>query len=323
MKMQIKKMSLLLCFCVTTFVIGCNKSTSEVDAISEETKTVVESEDSEMIASESESVEDDASNTISSSARFCGSSNVFGSGSLPFDLDTSNPGGGARLITITYNGNVLGCRKRTGTITIELLNAARWVEPGAMLKIKYNNFKVENVCRNKSVTLNGEKFMTNVSGGNHFSLSRGLSTTLNHKVRTGSAGLTATFTDSLGTKSANWNIARKTTITHTSSPSKFNYEVSGDTTINSKANTSSWGQTRFARSYQTTINQSIKANTFCKLWKPISGSITHYQGTVSSTLLYGLNFSGNPVTGNDCAGFFKVTYTLPSGSSVSKLIAYR
>ncbi|MFY8089715.1 MAG: hypothetical protein ACOVMI_00570 [Chitinophagaceae bacterium] len=324
MKKQFFKGYFLLICSFTLLMFSCKKTTSvEDEVVTEEVQMQVQSEDSEMMSSETESVDDDATNTASSSARFCGLGNILGGGSLSIDTDTSNPGGGVRTITINYNGRINGCRKRTGSITVELLNAPRWIEPGATLKVTFNNFKVENVCRNKSVTLNGQRFITNVNGGNHFKLQQGLVSSLVHKVRTGATGITATFTDSLGTKTANWNAAKTTTISYTSTPRKFNYEVVGDTTINTKANTEAWGTSRFSRSYQTVINNTIKSNTFCGLWRPTAGNVSHFVGTSNVQVAFGLNAMGNPVGLGDCAGFFKVTYTNASGVSSSRVLPYR
>lgn len=323
MQKQIFKSYFLLACTLSILMFSCKKSTSEENAVTEEVQMQTQSEDSEMMSSETESVDDDATNTASSSARFCGVGNILGGGALSFDNDTTNPSGGARTITITFNGRVNGCRKRTGSITVELVNATRWIEPGATLKLTFNNFKVENVCRNKSVEINGQRFITNVNGGNHFRLQQGLVSSLVHKVRTGSTGLTATFVDSLGTKTANWNTAKTTTITYSSTPRKFNYEVVGDTTINAKANTESWGNTRFARAYQTVINSTIKSNTFCGLWRPTAGNVTNFVGSSSVQVALGLNASGNPVGVGDCAGFFKVTFTNASGVSNTRVLPYR
>lgn len=324
MKKQTFKGYLLLACSLSILMFSCKKSTSvEDEVVTEEVQMQVQTEDSEMMSSETESADDDATNTVSSSARFCGPGNTLGGGSLSFDTDTTNPGGAARTITINFNGRVTGCRKRTGSITIELLNATRWTDVGATLKVSFNNFKVENTCRNKSVTLNGQRFITNVNGGNHFKLQQGLVSSLVHKVRTGSTGLTATFTDSLGTKTANWNAAKTTSITYSSTPRKFNYEVVGDTTINSKANTEAWGTTRFSRAYQTVINNAVKSNTFCGLWRPTAGNVTHYVGTANVQVALGLNAMGNPVGTGDCAGFFKSTYTNAAGVSVSRVLPYR
>jgi hypothetical protein len=323
MKKQLFAACFLLCTSFSTLLVSCSKSGADKDEVSIETQMQVQSEDSEMISSETEAVDDDAANTVSSSIRFCGVGNILNTGLLSTDTDTTNPEGGARTITISFNGRVNGCRKRTGSITVELINATRWIEPGATLKLTFNNFKVENVCRNRSVAITGQRFLTNVNGGNHFRLQQGLVNALMHKVRTGVNGLTATFVDSTGTKNANWNVAKTISITYTNMPRKFNYEVVGDTTINAKSNTEAWGNSRFGRSYQTVINNTIKSNTLCGLWRPTSGTVSHFIASSSVQVAFGLNVLGNPVGIGDCANFFKVTLTGASGTSNSRVLPYR
>lgn len=307
-------------------LFGCKKATQD-DVVSDEIQVQVQSDDAEMVSGETDAVDEDVNNAISANARFCGSGNVFGGSVMSSDADSTNPGNVANRLVITYNGTVFGCRKRTGSITIDLLYATRWIEPGATLKISFNNFKVENVCRNRSVTINGDRFITNVNGGNMFRLSQGLVSLLKHKVRNGSTGITATFTDSSGTKAANWNVAKTTSISFTP-PSggvvgKFNYEINGDTTINGKAKTEAWGTTRYGKAYQTVINSAIKANTLCRVFRPTAGSVTHTVGLLTVDVSLGLNASGNPVGAGDCATFFKVVWTNAAGVTTTKLIPYR
>jgi len=313
----------MLC-CFSLITISCKKNTANNDTlIDESTQARVQSEDATSVNGETESVDDDVNNTVASSARFCGLGNVFAIGNhLPPDADTSNPGNTANRIIITYNGTSIGCRKRTGTITIDLLNAPKWVETGAILKYTFTNFKVENICTNRSVKINGERYVTNVNGGNLVRLKAGLVPILKHKIRTGTIGLEATFTDSSGSRTAVWNVARLTTINYLTDNYYFN--AAGDTTINNKPATESWGTTRFGNPYQTVFASPIKSNTLCKLWKPTAGNVIHSVGNFNANVVFGLNASGNPVGLNDCATHYKVTWTLANGtSSTPQLIPYK
>lgn len=319
------KTALIIVCCFSFFSISCKKVTSDV-LVTDEVQASVQSEDDEMFQGESESADDDISSTLSSSARFCGPGNVFLGTTLmlPPDVDTSNPGNVANRMVFTFNGTVHGCRKRTGTITVDLLYATKWIEPGATLRIKFTNFKVEDVCKNRSVTINGERLNTNVNGGNLFRLSINQISMLRHRIRTGSIGIEATFTDSSGSKTAVWNVAKNKTTTFSVNPSKYNFEVSGDTTINGKINTAAWGTTRFGHSYQTVYTSSIKANTHCKVWRPTSGLVAHTVGSQTVQVVFGLNAQGNPVGPGDCATHFKVYWTNSATSvSNSRLKAYR
>lgn len=313
----------VICFSLVT--ISCKK-TSVNDAIVEEsTQARVQTDDATMVDGETESADDDVNNAAAASERFCGIGNVFNS---PFSLAdatiTTSAPGTASKITIVYNGNTnpnSPCRKRTGTIVIDLLNAPKWVEPGATLKYTFINFKVENTCTNRSVTINGERFVTNVKGGNLFRLHNNMVDSLQHRIRTGTIGLEATFTDSSGTKTAVWNVARSTTIKNIAAT--YFFTTTGDTTIGSYNNTESWGTTRFGSAYQTIFSGAVKANTNCKLWKPTAGEVIHHVGNFTSTVKFGLNAQGNPVGVGDCAGFFRVTWLLSNGNSSSALLAYK
>jgi hypothetical protein len=312
--------------CFSLIATSCKKNTSNNDAtVDESTQARVHSDDATTVSTETESVDDDVNNTVASSARFCGLGNVFGIGNhLPYDADTSNPGNTANRIIITYNGTTIGCRKRTGTVTIDLLNAPKWVEAGAILKYTFTNFKVENVCTNRSVRINGERYVTNVNGGNLVRLKAGLVPMLKHKIRTGVIGLEATFTDSSGSKTAVWNVARLTTITYATNNNSYYLDAAGDTTIANKPATESWGTTRFGNPYQTVFTAPVKANTFCRLWKPTAGVVTHSVGNYNALVEFGLNASGNPVGPNDCATHYRVTWTLANGTnSTPKLIEYK
>ncbi|MFY7965125.1 MAG: hypothetical protein ACOVO1_09530 [Chitinophagaceae bacterium] len=312
----------LMCSLVT---ISCKKTSNNDVIVEEATQARVQTDDAAMVDGETESADDDVNNVTAASERFCGPGNVFGS---PFNLAdatiTTSAPGTASKITIVYNGNTnpnSPCRKRTGTIIIDLLNAPKWVDPGATLKYTFINFKVENTCTNRSVTINGERFVTNVKGGNLFRLRNNLVDSLQHKIKTGSVGLEATFTDSSGTKTAVWNVARNTIIKNIGTT--YFFTSMGDTTIGNSINTESWGTTRFGSAYKTVFSSAVKANTNCKLWKPTAGEVVHYVGNFTSTVKLGLNALGNPVGLNDCAGYFRVTWMLSNGTNSSSLVPYK
>jgi hypothetical protein len=314
-----------LCFFVIALT-ACKKNTTTATVVEETTQAKVQSDDASIFAGETESADDDVNNAAATSERFCGVGNVY---NIPFTLldgTITLPTATSSKLYITYNGNNVGtCKKRTGTITIELVNGTRWVDVGAILKYTFINFKVENICTNRSIKINGERYVTNVSGGNLFKLRNGIITSLKHKIRTGSTGLQATFTDSTSNAlTAIWNIARLTTIEYDASNNRYYFNAAGDTTIYNKANTESWGTTRYGNSYQTVYSTSVKANTGCKLWRPTAGELIHYVNNTTISVKYGLNILGNPVGANDCAEYFKVNWLLANGTTGSSpLTPYR
>jgi len=325
MKIINLKAFFLMLFSITIFSISCKKKTTDVvNTLEEAIQARVQSDDATMLQGETQNVDDEVNNATSTSERFCGIGNIY---NVPFnlydaiiDLPTTNSG----KLTITYNGvvNSGDCKKRTGVITVELVKGVRWVDIGAILKYTFINFKVENICSNQSIKVNGERYITNVNGGNLFRLKNSAVTSLKHKVRTGLNGLDITFTDSSNiSRTAVWNVARISTIEFDSARNKYNFNSAGDTIINGKINTESWGTTRYGNPYITVFSIPVKANTFCKLWRPTSGEISHYVGNTTVTVKYGLNALGSPVGQNDCAGFFKVNWVLSNGISGSQPLA--
>lgn len=322
-KINLISAAMLIC-CVSFFNVSCKKNTaSDTTVVEESAQARVQSGDNEMISGETDAVDDNVNNAIANSERLCGAGNVF-SGS-PFTMPDATivfPTASSARLSINFNGNYVGgCKKRNGTIHVDLLQGKRWVDTGAVLKYTFVNFKVEDICRNRSVTINGERYVTNVSGGNLFRLKNNMIDSLIHKVRTGTLGLEATFTDSSGSKTAVWNIARRTVIRQ--EMGNYFFKVDGDTTVNGKDSTESWGTTRFGKAYQSVISNSIRANTVCYLWRPKSGEVQHFVGNSKAVVTFGTNALGVPVLGPNCPEYFKVAITTGAGNTYTSINKYR
>lgn len=315
----------LIAFISIATLIACKKnSTTDNTSTTDIAEAQAHTDDAAFYDGESDAVDDDINTTVALSEKFCGI-NIFASGTvtLPPDLDTTNSANTAKKIILTFNGNVAtgSCRKRKGTITIELIQGNKWVETGAILKYTFNNFTVTNVCRNRSIAITGDRFVTNGNGGNLVLLRAGAVNSLVHQIRTGSAGLAVTFTDSLGVvKTANWNAARKTTITY-NTPNYY-FVVTGDTSLNAIANTANWGTNRYTHSFQTSIATAIRANTGCKLWRPTAGLVNYTINNFSASVLYGLDIVGNAASAT-CATHYKVSWQTQNGTTGSTIIPYR
>lgn len=286
----------------------------------------MQNDDNANVEGETENIEDDVNNVMACNQRFSGNQ-IFsqGQGQVPFDLDTANGGNRPNRFILTLNGRGRNgfCKKRTGTITIDLIAGTKWTDAGAILKYTFNNVKIEDTCRNRSVTLNGERFVTNVNGGNLFTLRSGNSASLVHKIRSGANGITATFIDSLNnTRVAVWNIAKRLTIQNLNAGTMaLKFTTVGDSTVNGISNTSGWGTTRNGKSYQNVITTAIVGNTECQLFRPTSGEISSVIGNFSSVTTFGLNALGNPSI--LCPTHFRVTWTTSNGNTGSALIPYR
>ena len=213
MKTYNLKSAFVVVCCFAMLNIGCKKNTTDTTTVDQATQARIQSNDAATVQGETDGVDDDVNNSTAASERFSGAGNVFATATgIPDGTVTlPNPGAAAKIIII-YNGTPVGCRKRTGTLTIDLINGNHWVDSGAVLKYTFTNFKVENTCTGKSITINGERFVTNVLGSNLYRLHSGLVSLLKHKIRTGASGYHVTFTDSSGSKTAVWNVARTTSI---------------------------------------------------------------------------------------------------------------
>ncbi len=317
-----KKTSWLLFLAVilvgSVISISCKKTienlTDSLDATNA-TSAKTQSSDVSLVNSETDQTDNDVNSITSASAKMSGAGNTTSSGVGDVTIDSSSS---FKTLRVTFNGTQNGCKKRTGTITIDLISGNRWVDVGAVLQYTFTNFKVFNVCTNKSITINGVRKMTNISGGNIFKLTTGSIAKLTHQIR---AEYKVNFTDSLGNSdSALWHVARKTDIVY--GLNVYGFTFSGDTTLNSISNVESWGTTRKGASYVTAFPTPVVSNTSCGLWKPTAGVVTHTVGIFPFTVQYGVDAAGNQVSPPNCAGYYKVTWINVAGNTVSAIISY-
>ena len=302
----------------SVIAVSCKKAAdtlvNNIDATNT-SKAKSQSIDASLINGETDQTDNDVDNSASACAKMSGAGNTnTSSGVADASIDSSSS---LKTITINYNGTQVGCKKRTGSITVDLINGTRWVDVGAVIQYTFNNFKVFNVCTNKSVTISGTRTLTNVLGGNVYTLAIARTPKLTHKVR---ANYNVTFVDSNGTtKTAQWNVARKTDIIYANS--FFGVTNAGDTTISSVSSVESWGTTRDGYSYTTQFTTPLVSNTACGLWKPTVGAIIHTVGGFPFTVQYGLDATGNQVT-SGCAAYYKISWLTVAGATVSVLLPY-
>ena len=111
------------------------------------------------------SVEHSGNTAINSINQANGASSIDGTlicdATVSFDT-VSNP----RKITISYDGtNCWGNRSRTGTVIIAIAAGVHWRDQGAVVNVLVQDLKITRLRDNKSITLNGYRTITNVSGG--------------------------------------------------------------------------------------------------------------------------------------------------------------
>ncbi len=206
---------------------------------------------------------------------------------------------------------------RSGQIKVQLTTGTFWSDVNSILTVTYINYKITRLYDNKSITFNGVKTVKNLNGNNWIGFLLG-SATLRYQER--AFNINVLFDN--GATSV-WNVARITEWTYTPtgplSP-KINFYVTGDSLLNGFNNTDSWGINRFGQPFTTYYTTPIVSNTYCGLWRPNFGSLTHHLAIGDFSLDLGLDQSGNP-TPYDCAYGYKVTWT-SNGNTYVSILSY-
>ena len=293
-----KKLSWLLLLSViagSIAMVSCKKAAEQVINSVDNTnvqKAKTQASDENFVSGEFDQSENDVHNTASANARVNPNGSVATSNGCPTDTSWSTIGGTV-VLTINYHGLLGQYRYRTGSITVQFISGKRWTDSGAVVIYTFNNYTVQNRSNGKSVTFNGNDTITNLSGGNMFTITLpGNTKPLIYKTR---AHYTVGFTDSGSTviKTAYWNFARKTTAQYLAG--LYNFSTSGD----GGSNLESWGTTRNGDSYSTIFNTPVTSDNKCGLagiYRPTAGNVTHYVASFPYNITYGLDATGSPVT---------------------------
>ncbi len=293
------------------FFSSCKKEKATVTA-----DTAVEaksqSDDQSRFSNESDAADDDANAALENlGGSYAGETPV--GPQLPFTCDAtvsvdtaSNP----RTITITYNGNVcLGSRSRTGTVVLSFAPGFRWAAAGAQYTVTYQNLKVTRNIDGKSITLNGSKTITNVSGGKLRNLAT-RSTPIVHTVT--SAGMNITFDDG---SQRSWQVARQRS---------FSYDngIVISITGTHGGGIAEWGVNRHNHNFTSAILQPLVIKQSCN-FRLVSGQVEHVGQAVTTNTTFGLDASGAPVTTCPVGPFYyKTIWTGPNGNSLTYIGMY-
>ena len=291
---------------LSTGVISCKKdnNTTSTDTASE-TKT--QADDQSFFSDETDIATNDANASFEA---YGGSATQTPVGiatppalTLPCDaaitVDTANS---MRTITIVYNGSSCDLkRSRTGTVIISFAEGFRWKEPNSVLNIQFVNFKVTRKVDGKSVVINGTRTITNVSGG----LLKDLATTsgVTHKID--DTNMSITFD----------NNKQRTWETH------FTRVFTYDNGIVISTTGAVSGTNRFGNAFSTTIVEPLVIKQSCD-FNLVSGQVQHTGEKIASTVTFGLDASGNPVTSCPILLYYKVVWNGPNGTSLTYIGVY-
>ena len=298
----------------TLFLTACKKDSSTGTASNEIiTESQVHADDQSLVANQTDEVATDASTVAENVIAISGNGplNYFPPPcNATITYDTLNA---VRTITITYNGlNCNGTLSRTGVVTLSIPAGQLWRNAGAQITVTYNNLKITRVSNGNSITINGSKVLTNVSGG----LLRNLSTlgSITHTIT--SSGMSITFDNG---SQRTWQIAKQRVFTYS------NGMVVNTTGTHSDGGTSGiaeWGTNRFGNNFATIIVAPLVIRQDCG-FRLTSGHVTHLRLLRTVDVTFGLDSNGNPTS---CPGtgtyYMKIVWVNAAGQTVTLIRPY-
>jgi hypothetical protein len=290
------------------FFTSCQKDSSgNTDDVA--TEASAHNDDESRVSSEIDAAANDADLVLESTAGFYARDpqSIICDASIAVDT-MSNP----RTITITYNGtNCLGNRTRTGVIVISMAQGVRWKNAGASVSLSFQNFKITRISDNKSITINGTKTYTNVSGGLLINLASLNSIT--HTIT--SSNMSITFDNG---SQRTWQIARQRVFTYNNG---VVITTTGTHTEGNVSGVAEWGTNRFGRAFTTSITTPVVIRQDCN-FRITAGKVTHTLPAFTSSATFGLNAQGSPTTCPAGAFYLKLEWTGAGGNTHSALIPY-
>lgn len=275
---------------------GCSKDKEEVNETDVNTATQVTT-DEQFVVDESDRILDESNTFVMQ--HFLKSSDATEITPCNVNLDSVRVVNDTTVFYLTYNG--LSCNgriNRTGHAEIRIKQGTFWVQPGAAMKIKLINYTATRVATGKSVTLNGEKTLVNVTGG-HIGLLGITYDTIIHEV---SGHMRAAFDN--GT-TRQWNMARRKIFTGTQGQLQVAHQGFGSS--GEYTNLVTWGIDRLGNEFYTQIVEPIVFKQACD-WNPVSGVKKHYVPgkNLTFTTTFGFDANNQPVTNGDCPTKYKL-----------------
>jgi len=198
-----------------------------------------------------------------------------------------------KTLTINYNGeNCSLAKTRTGKVTVSMPHDKYWIDAGTAVTVTYENFKVTRTADQKSITINGSKTYTNITGGLSNYLWSQQQEFVKHSVT--SDGISVKVNDG---PEREWKIARGYEFTYDSDADDLKLAITGLHTEGSVTNIAEWGINRFGNTFTTTIDEPVVISAQCN-HRVVNGEVTHKTAAYAATVTFGLNINGQPV--NTC-----------------------
>jgi hypothetical protein len=311
MKMQFRYLSVAVLSAAILFTSCKKDKTSTID---DTTEYKVQADDQSRFSNETDAAANDANTAVENiGGTYNGDTPL--TPLLPSICDatvTVDTVSVPRKLTITYNGNnCAGTRTRTGVVTVSFAPNFRWNQAGAQYTVKYENLKITRLSDNKSITINGEKTVTNVSGGRLRNLATRGSAII-HTIK--SSNMNVTFDD--GT-TRTWQLARQRSFTYDGGI------VLTITGIAPQGNgIAEWGTNRNGNTFSSAITQPLVIKQTCN-FRLVSGQVTHTGLVVTVTTTFGLDAAGIAISACPSGSFYyKVVWTGIGGNSYTYIAPY-
>jgi hypothetical protein len=197
-------------------------------------------------------------------------------------------------------------------VLISIAAGVHWRDVGASVAVHVQDLKITRIRDGKSITLNGYKTITNISGGSLKDLS-----SLGSITHTISDSFAVLFSDST---TKNWQSAKKRDFTYDNG---IVITTTGNHSDNFHTGIAEWGTNRFGINYTVLIAQPIVIRQDCD-FRLVSGQAAILgSDDVNATITFGLDASGNPTgcpgTGNY---YLEVVWVAANGKSYPIILPY-
>ena len=194
-----------------------------------------------------------------------------------------------------------------------MASGVHWADKGALINESINNLVITRLRDNKSMTFNGSRTFTNVSGGLIENLS-----SLGSITHTVEGALTVTFDNG---KQRAWNVAKQKVFTYNNGIVLTVTGTHADS--NGNNNVAVWGTNRFGTEFESLITQAKVFRQDCDFRLTAGQNELIRADDIKMIVTYGLNADGNPTS---CPGtgsyYMKIVINKKDGTQVTKIVAY-
>lgn len=219
-----------------------------------------------------------------------------------------------RQVTIVYNGNnCANTHQLSGTVTVTMPLGVQWVQPNATMTIDIDSLHIIRLSDNNTITLNGTKVITNVTGGLLVNLPT--AGTIVHTIL--GNNMSINFSDNT---QRTWSIARQREFTYNNGVVIANTGLHTEDGITGIAE---WGIGRNGAPFKSVVLEAVTRRQDCD-YRITSGKVMHKRSLITVNVTFGLDAQGIPTT---CPGlnnpyYRKVEWVNAQGQSQSILQPY-